>query len=100
MFSHTVAMYLRKNRVREKTYWSLVETYRTPLGPRQRVVSYLGDLDEPLREGLLSHADVLLTTKTGGKIRRRCITQPSKDQATLLKRLGIVLPKQLKITQM
>ena len=100
MFGHTVAMYLRKNRVGEKTYWSLVETYRTALSPRQRVVSYLGDLDEPLREGLLSHADVLLTTKTGGKIRRRCITQPSKEQATLIKRLGIVLPIQLKITQM
>lgn len=43
-------MFLRKNR-RTKNgkphiYWSLVETIRTPRGPRQRVISYLGDLNE------------------------------------------------------
>ena len=43
-------MFLRKNR-RTKNgkphfYWSLVETIRTPKGPRQRVVGYLGDLNE------------------------------------------------------
>lgn len=44
--------------------------------------------------------DVVMTTKTGIPIRRRCITQPSKTQAILLKRLGIELPRQLKMTQM
>jgi transposase len=43
-------MFLRKNR-RTKNgkphfYWSLVETIRTPKGPRQRVIGYLGDLNE------------------------------------------------------
>jgi transposase len=44
--------------------------------------------------------DVVLRTKSGIPIRRRCITQPSKAQAILLKRLGIELPGQLKVTQM
>ena len=34
-------------------YWALVESYRTARGSRQRVVSYLGNLEEPLRRGVL-----------------------------------------------
>jgi hypothetical protein len=33
-------------------YWALVESYRTSRGPRQRVVSYLGQADESLRHGI------------------------------------------------
>ena len=33
-------------------YWALVESYRTSRGPRQRVVSYLGQVDELVRRGL------------------------------------------------
>ena len=33
-------------------YWSLVESYRTERGPRQRVVAYLGKLDEEGRLGV------------------------------------------------
>ena len=44
--------------------------------------------------------DVVMTTRSGHTIRRRCVTQPNKEQAILLKRLGIELPKQLKVTQM
>jgi transposase len=33
-------------------YWALVESYRTARGPRQRVVSYLGQVDESLRCGM------------------------------------------------
>jgi transposase len=33
-------------------YWALVESYRTSRGPRQRVVSYLGQADKPLRSGM------------------------------------------------
>lgn len=33
-------------------YWALVESYRTHSGPRQRIVSYLGELDESGRIGL------------------------------------------------
>lgn len=49
-------MFLRKH-TRQKDgkshayYWTLVETYRTAKGPRQRIVSYLGDLDEESKEG-------------------------------------------------
>jgi len=33
-------------------YWALVESYRTERGPRQRIVSYLGQLTEPERLGI------------------------------------------------
>ncbi|NCO36998.1 MAG: IS1634 family transposase, partial [Armatimonadetes bacterium] len=33
-------------------YWSLVESYRTERGPRQRVVAYPGDLQEEVRLGV------------------------------------------------
>ena len=49
-------MYLRRCRRRvageTKDYWQLVESVRTQRGPRQRVVAYLGDLDESNRLGL------------------------------------------------
>lgn len=42
-------MFLRANRRtkdgKDHTYWSLVETVRTPDGPRQRTVCYLGELN-------------------------------------------------------
>lgn len=37
---------------RRHSYWSLVESVRTARGPRQRVVAYVGDLDEAGRLGL------------------------------------------------
>ena len=49
-------MYLRRCRRRvagqTKEYWQLVESHRTQRGPRQRVVAYLGDLEEGSRLGL------------------------------------------------
>ena len=49
-------MYLRRCH-RQKdgkrhAYWALVESYRTARGPRQRVVAYLGELDEEGRLGV------------------------------------------------
>ena len=49
-------MYLRRCH-RQKdgkrhAYWALVESYRTARGPRQRVVAYLGELDEQGRLGV------------------------------------------------
>jgi len=44
-------IYIRKNGKRH-AYWALVESYRTERGPRQRVVSYLGQLDERGRLGV------------------------------------------------
>lgn len=46
-------MFLRRHYRRQhwkrQAYWALVESYRTERGPRQRVVSYLGQVEEPLR---------------------------------------------------
>lgn len=41
---------------KRKAYWALVESVRTDRGPRQRVVSWLGSLDEAGRLGLLEAA--------------------------------------------
>ena len=39
-------------------YWDLVESYRTERGPRQRVVSHLGNMDDPaMREEILHAAE-------------------------------------------
>ncbi len=48
--------YRTKNGKRH-AYWSLVESYRTERGPRQRVVAYLGQLDEAGRLGVKQVAD-------------------------------------------
>jgi hypothetical protein len=46
---------VKKNGKRH-AYWALVESYRSRRGPRQRVVSYLGQADEPLRRGVRQKA--------------------------------------------
>jgi transposase len=49
-------MFLRKFSIdkdgKRHDYWALVESVRTERGPRQRVVSYLGDMDEAGRVGI------------------------------------------------
>ena len=40
--------------------------------------------------------DVVLPTKGGPELRRRCVAQPTKHQAILLQRLGMALPTHLK----
>ena len=55
-------MFLRPNR-RSKdgkahTYWSLVETVRTPDGPRQRTLCYLGELNSSTQARWLKTIDV------------------------------------------
>jgi hypothetical protein len=55
--------------------------------------------DEPRRIfeelGKISVVDVVLPTRDGVEIRRRCIRRPTDHQAILLERLGLALPKQL-----
>jgi transposase len=55
--------------------------------------------DEPRRVfeelGKIRVVDVVLPTKSGHHIRRRCVSQPSDHQAILLQRLGMNLPKNL-----
>src|SRR5580692_11911792 len=48
--------YRQKNGKRH-AYWALVESYRTSRGPRQRVVAYLGELDERGRVGVQRAAE-------------------------------------------
>lgn len=48
--------YRRKDGKRH-AYWALVESYRTERGPRQRVVAYLGEMDEAGRLGVRQQAE-------------------------------------------
>jgi hypothetical protein len=55
--------------------------------------------DEPRRIfdelGKISLVDVVLPTRSGVEIRRRCVRQPTERQAILLQRLGVKLPRQI-----
>lgn len=42
----------RRKDGKRHAYWALVESYRTERGPRQRIVAYLGQLDEAGRLGV------------------------------------------------
>jgi transposase len=56
----SAAMYLRRCRQssggRTYFYWKLIESVRTARGPRQRVVAYLGGLDQADRRGVADAA--------------------------------------------
>jgi transposase len=54
---YNILMYIRPVRKKRSNgavveHWALVESYRTTRGPRQRVVSYLGDLTANVRMGV------------------------------------------------
>src|SRR6185369_9088167 len=55
-------MFLRSHRRqkdgKEHTYWSLVETVRTPDGPRQRTLCYLGELNDSAQARWLKTIEV------------------------------------------
>src|ERR1700676_2378883 len=73
--------------------WKSLEMWqqRAGLGNSPRTI-----LEELAR--IQSH-DIVLPTATHGQIRLRCITQPDAAQAELLDRLGIVLPKRMRLEQ-
>ena len=56
--------------------------------------------DEPRRIfeelGTINLVDVVLPTRKGVNIRRRCVRKPTEHQAILLARLGLDLPRQIK----
>ena len=60
-------------------------------------------VDEPRRvfEELarIKAVDVVVPTRLGHQIRRRCVSQPSNHQAILLQRLGLNLPKNLPLNE-
>jgi transposase len=73
--------------------WKSLEMWqsRAGLGSSPRTV-----LEELAR--IQSH-DVVLPTANHGQIRLRCVTQPDAAQAALLDRLGIVLPKRMRLAE-
>jgi len=73
--------------------WKCLEMWqsRAGLGNSPRTI-----LEELAR--IQSH-DVILPTATHGKIRLRCVTHPDAAQAALLDRLGIVLPKRMRLAE-
>ena len=73
--------------------WKCLEMWqqRAGLGNSPRTI-----LEELAR--IQSH-DVVLPTATHGQIRLRCVTQPDAAQAILLDRLGIVLPKRMRLAE-
>jgi transposase len=73
--------------------WKSLEMWqqRAGLGNSPRTV-----LEELAR--IQSH-DVVLPTATHAQIRLRCVTQPDAVQAVLLDRLGIVLPKRMRLEE-
>ena len=62
----------------------------------------LGDEPRKVLEELqkIALVDVVLPTKNGVEIRKRCVTQPTSHQAILLKQLGLCLPQRLEIHEM
>ena len=74
--------------------WKTLELWqqRAGLGNSPRTV-----LEELVR--IQSH-DVILPTASHGEIRLRCVTQPDAAQAVLLERLGIVLPKRMRLSEL
>jgi transposase len=73
--------------------WKTLEMWqsRAGLGNSPRTV-----LEELAR--IQSH-DVVLPTATHGQVRLRCVTQPDAAQAALLDRLGLVLPKRMRLAE-
>src|SRR5436190_2757736 len=73
--------------------WKSLEMWqqRAGLGNSPRTI-----LEELAR--IQSH-DVVLPTATHGQIRLRCVTQPDPAQTALLDRLGIILPKRMRLPE-
>ena len=73
--------------------WKTLEMWqsRAGLGNSPRTI-----LEELAR--IQSH-DVVLPTATLGQVRLRCVTQPDVAQAALIDRLGIALPKRMRLAE-
>ena len=50
--------------------------------------------------GRIKVVDVILPTRQGVEIRKRCVTQPTEHQAILLQKLGLRLPDSIQMTDM
>ncbi len=74
--------------------WKTLELWQSRAG--------LGNSPRTILEELarIQSNDVILPTQTHGEIRLRCVTQPDAAQAALLERLGLVLPKRLRLAEL
>jgi len=73
----------RKKDGKRHAYWALVESYRTDAGPRQRVVAWLGKLDEAGRLGVERSARNIARSDTNDS-RATC----GEQQSSLFDRAG------------
>jgi transposase len=73
--------------------WKTLELWQQRAG--------LGNSPRTLLEELarIQAHDVILPTYTHGELRLRCVTQPDAAQAALLDRLGLVLPKRIRLPE-
>ncbi len=62
-----VRQFFQKKNGKRHAYWALVESYRAERGPRQRVVAWLGRLDEAGRLGVQQVADRCAAKSLAGK---------------------------------
>jgi transposase len=73
--------------------WKSLEMWQSRAG--------LGNSPRTVLEELapIQSNDVVLPTASHGQIRLRCVTQPDAAQAALLDRLGVVLPKRMRLAE-
>jgi transposase len=73
--------------------WTCLEMWQSRAG--------LGDAPRTILEELarIQSHDVMLPTASDGVIRSRCVAQPDAAQAALLDRLGLMLPKRMRLDQ-
>jgi transposase len=65
-----IRQYFQKEKGRRTAYWALVESYRSASGPRQRIVAWLGKMDEAGRLGVqqaVDSAGKLIESSPAGK---------------------------------
>ena len=65
-----IRQFFKQENGRRTAYWALVESHRTATGPRQRVVAWLGKLDEAGRLGVKQAASC--SSLNSGIQRRPC----------------------------
>jgi len=59
-----IRQYFKSERGTRVAYWALVESYRTERGPRQRIVTWLGKLDQAGRLGVRQAAEASFGKRT------------------------------------
>jgi hypothetical protein len=73
--------------------WKTLEMWQSRSGLGNSPRTLLGELAR------ISSHDVVLPTAAHGDIGLRCVTQPDAAQAALLDRLGLVLPKRMRLSE-